>query len=231
MTTPWQDAVEDAVHDTAPTHGLDPDTLLDVSYDDNGDPTGAGLDFAQRLDHLADADPNDEHFAQAVAAVVAQYAADLKASPADFLERFSTAQRAGLSPGEAQEFAGSGLSLEEWQARRSEDLDEDDIIRAEDDDELDDDEAVRAAGHDVTPGHDELHHWWTKGPGLTRWVDSPHQFTTLRDQLVEEAHVTPEVADRWAAAWVHEVTGFWPGSDMHRVEEGGKPRGHRIGPG
>lgn len=90
---------------------------------------------------------------------------------------------------------------------------------------------TRAAGHDVTPGHDELHHWWTRGPGLARWVDSSHQFTTLRDQLVEVAKVAPEVANRWAASWVHEVTGNWPGSDAHRVAEGGKPRGHRIGPG
>lgn len=89
--------------------------------------------------------------------------------------------------------------------------------------------ASRALGHDVTPGHDELHHYWTRGEGLAKWVGSPTQFRTLRAHLIK--YVTPEQADRMAAAWVHEVTGFWPGSDMHRVLEGGKPRGHRIGRG
>jgi len=99
---------------------------------------------------------------------------------------------------------------------------------AEQDDEID-----RAAGHDVTPGHDELHHYWTKGPGLARWIESPTQFRTLRAELAEatDGKIPPEELDRFAAAWVHEVTGFWPGSDMHRVLEGGKPRGHRVGPG
>lgn len=92
---------------------------------------------------------------------------------------------------------------------------------------------TRALGHDVTPGHDQLHHWWTRGPGLARWIGSPHQFTTLRAELAEatKGSVSPGELDRMASAWVHEVTGFWPGSDMHRVEEGHKPRGHRIGPG
>ncbi len=88
---------------------------------------------------------------------------------------------------------------------------------------------TRAAGHDVTPGHDQLHHYWTRGEGLAKWVDSPHQWTTLYHHLVK--YVNPEMAKRMAAAWVHEVTGAWPGSDVHRVEEGGKPRGHVVGPG
>jgi len=92
---------------------------------------------------------------------------------------------------------------------------------------------TRALGHDVTPGHDELHHWWTKGPGLARWVGSPTQFRTLRAELAKatKGKLPPGELDRMAASWVHEVTGFWPGSDMHRVLEGGKPRGHRIGRG
>jgi hypothetical protein len=88
---------------------------------------------------------------------------------------------------------------------------------------------TRAAGQDVTPGHDQLHHYWTKGEGLAKWVDSPHQWTTLYHHLVK--YVNPEMAKRMAAAWVHEVTGDWPGSDVHRVKEGGRPRGNRIGPG
>ena len=155
-----------------------------------------------------------------------------------------------------------GLTLEqkrEWLAKqlgterfhwRSADLDDEDLIRSEEDDLDDDDtyddepslleleamaaedpedEAERALGHDVTPGHDELHHYWTRGEGLAKWVGSPHQWTTLYHHLVK--YVTPEQAKRMAAAWVHEVTGFWPGSDMHRVIEGSKPRGHRIGRG
>lgn len=92
---------------------------------------------------------------------------------------------------------------------------------------------TRVAGHDVTPGHDQLHHWWTKGPGLARWIGSPHQYTTLHAELVKatKGKLPPGEIDRMAASWVHEVTGEWPGSDMHRVLEGHKPRGSRIGPG
>jgi hypothetical protein len=92
---------------------------------------------------------------------------------------------------------------------------------------------TRAAGHDITPGHDELHHYWTKGPGLAKWVTSPHQFETLRDLLLQFPFFQedPERANKAANDWVHEATGLWPGSDAHRVAEGGKPRGHRIGPG
>lgn len=91
------------------------------------------------------------------------------------------------------------------------------------------DELERAAGMDITPGHERLHFYWTKGAGLKRWITSRHQWTKLKRLL--EKHVGPERAKRFAAKWVHEVTGFWPGSDAHRVEEGGKPRGHKIGPG
>jgi len=66
-----------------------------------------------------------------------------------------------------------------------------------------------AAGHDITPGHDELHHWWTKGPGLARWAESPHPWTTLRDQLLE--HVPLAAANRMASEWFHEVFGIWSG--------------------
>lgn len=88
---------------------------------------------------------------------------------------------------------------------------------------------TRALGRDVTAGHDQLHHYWTHGEGLAKWIDSPTQWTTL-EHLLEE-HVSPGQAKRMAAAWVHEVTGNWPGSDAHRVAEGGKPRGNTVGPG
>ena len=84
---------------------------------------------------------------------------------------------------------------------------------------------TRAAGHDVTPGHDDLHRYWTRGEGLARWKT----WTELRDQLLE--HVPPEKADRFASAWFHERYGFWPGDDKNRVMHGKPPRGHRVGPG
>jgi hypothetical protein len=90
-----------------------------------------------------------------------------------------------------------------------------------------------AAGHDTTPGHDELHHYWVAGPGLAEWRGSPKPFTTLVDLLVE--HVKPPkplaTYKKWAAAWFHEVFGFWPGSDLNRVTHGHPPRGHVVGPG
>ena len=88
---------------------------------------------------------------------------------------------------------------------------------------------LRAAGHDVTPGHDELHHYWTRGEGLARWRTSPHPWTTLRDLLLE--HVPKNRADRMASAWFVEVFGYASGSDIHRVNSGKPPRGNRIGPG
>jgi HK97 family phage portal protein len=94
-------------------------------------------------------------------------------------------------------------------------------------------EVQAAAGHDVIPGHDELHHYWVAGPGLAEWRGSPKPYTTLVALLQE--HVKPpkplETYKRWAAAWFHEVFGFWPGSDLNRVTHGHPPRGKRVGPG
>jgi hypothetical protein len=95
-------------------------------------------------------------------------------------------------------------------------------------------EPVAAAlGHDVTPGHDELHHYWTIGPGRHEWVDSLKPWTTLLALLVE--HVKPpkpiEVLKRWASAWFKEVKGYSAGSDLNRVAHGHPPRGHLVGPG
>jgi hypothetical protein len=90
-------------------------------------------------------------------------------------------------------------------------------------------EAVAAAaGHDVTPGHDELHHYWlTKG--LPKWVDSPKPWTTLVALLTP--HVGPEKAKVYASRWFFEHFGFYAGSDLNRVTHGHPPRGHRVGPG
>jgi len=101
----------------------------------------------------------------------------------------------------------------------------------DDDDFPDDGEPVTAAlGHDVTPGHDELHHFWTKDPrGLGRWVDSPTPWTTLVALLAE--HVPLNKAKVFASRWFIEVFGYAAGSDKNRVAHGHKPRGHRVGPG
>ncbi len=74
--------------------------------------------------------------------------------------------------------------------------------------------ASRAAGHDVTPGHDELHHYWTKGEGLAKWAGSPHPWTALYHHLLK--YVGSERAKRMAAQWHHEVFGIWPGEKKGR---------------
>jgi hypothetical protein len=89
-----------------------------------------------------------------------------------------------------------------------------------------------AAAHDVTPGHDELHHYWTKGAGLSRWAGSPTPWTTLLANLVEEVKDKPlSVLKKWASRWFIEVFGYASGSDRNRVAHGHPPRGKRVGPG
>jgi hypothetical protein len=80
-------------------------------------------------------------------------------------------------------------------------------------------------GYDVTPGHDELHHWWVYGEGRTRWST----WTELFDQLVTK--VGPFKARLYASAWFKERYGYASGSDLNRVRHGKPPRGHRVGPG
>lgn len=87
----------------------------------------------------------------------------------------------------------------------------------------------RAAGKDITPGGEQLHHYWTRGKGLAKWRTSPHPWTTLRNLLLE--HVPKNKADRMASKWFEEVFGYTSGSDLHRVGSGKPPRGKRIGPG
>lgn len=86
-----------------------------------------------------------------------------------------------------------------------------------------------AAGHDITPSHDELHHYWTRGEGLAKWAGSPTPWTTLVALLTE--HVGPAKARVFASRWFFEVKHYYPGSDLNRVEHGKPPRGDRIGPG
>lgn len=90
-------------------------------------------------------------------------------------------------------------------------------------------DVAAAAGHDVTPGHDELHHYWTRGPGLAKWAESPHPWTTLRDHLLK--YMSEGEATRAASRWYIEVFHFASGSDLARVTHGKPPRGHVVGPG
>ena len=88
--------------------------------------------------------------------------------------------------------------------------------------------AMRAIGHDVAPGHDQLHHYWTRGEGLAKWVASPKPWTTLVAHLTK--HVGPERAKRFASRWFIEVFHYAAGSDLNRVTHGHPPRGHIVGP-
>lgn len=88
---------------------------------------------------------------------------------------------------------------------------------------------LRLAGQDVIPGHDELHHYWTRGEGLAKWRDHPHPWTALYHHLLK--YVNPEMAKRMASRWFIEVFGYSAGSDLHRIDSGKPPRGHLVGPG
>lgn len=88
---------------------------------------------------------------------------------------------------------------------------------------------MAALGHDVTPGHDELHHYWTRGEGLAKWSGSPTPWTTLYHHLLK--YMNPEMAKRAASKWYIEVFHFSSGSDVARVAHGKPPRGHLVGPG
>lgn len=92
-------------------------------------------------------------------------------------------------------------------------------------------EIHRTAGHDTTPGHDELHHYWTQGEGLAKWKFSPKPWTTLVALLAKHPEVGPEKAKIYASRWFIEVFGYAAGSDKNRVAHGHPPRGKKVGPG
>jgi hypothetical protein len=90
-------------------------------------------------------------------------------------------------------------------------------------------DVTAAAGQDVTPGHDQLHHYWTVGPGLAKWAEAPKPWTTLRDHLLK--YMPEGEATRAASRWFIEVFHFAAGSDLNRVTHGKPPRGRVVGPG
>jgi len=95
---------------------------------------------------------------------------------------------------------------------------------------------TRALGHDVTPGHDELHHYWVAGKGRALWENSPTPWRTLYALVTAAVRknsraVSPEQIKRWVSRWFIQVKHYAAGSDLNRVAHGKPPRGHRVGPG
>ena len=84
-------------------------------------------------------------------------------------------------------------------------------------------EAARAT--DITPSHDQLHHYWTVGKGRPLW----NTWRELVAHLVK--HVGLLKAKVFASRWFIETHGYAAGSDKNRVAHGKPPRGHRVGPG
>lgn len=85
-----------------------------------------------------------------------------------------------------------------------------------------------AAGRDIAPGHDQLHHYWVWGEGRERW----HTWTELLAHLVRVVPDKPiETLKNWASRWFFEKYHYYAGSDLNRVKHGKPPRGKRIGPG
>jgi len=69
-------------------------------------------------------------------------------------------------------------------------------------------------------GHDQLHHYWTRGEGLAKWADHPHPWTALYHHLLK--YLPDGEAKRTAAQWFRDVKGYWPGD-----QKGKNP----VGPG
>lgn len=80
------------------------------------------------------------------------------------------------------------------------------------------------AGRELTPkdiaSTERLMRWWSEGPGLALWADTPHPWTTLRDELLK--YVSPAIANGLASNIFHRAKGYWPGQ-----REGKNP----VGPG
>lgn len=89
------------------------------------------------------------------------------------------------------------------------------------------------AGREVTPkdaaAAERLHQYWVAGQGLAKWATSPHPWTALYHHLLK--YMSPELAKQTASKWHFEVFHQHTGSDLYRLEHGGKIRGQKIGPG
>lgn len=65
----------------------------------------------------------------------------------------------------------------------------------------------------VATGHDQLHHYWTRGEGLAKWADAPHPFRALREHLAKFPPFRDNLdyLNRTVAQWYHDVFHRWPG--------------------
>lgn len=75
-----------------------------------------------------------------------------------------------------------------------------------------------------------LKRYWTKGAGLAKWAGSPHPWTAL-DRHLAKYIPEPGKRHRTVSAWHYSVFHQHTGSDLYRIEHGGRMRGKRIGPG
>jgi hypothetical protein len=88
-----------------------------------------------------------------------------------------------------------------------------------------------AAGTDTHPGDgnaERLKRYWLT-EGLSKWATKPKPWTALVHEL--EKHVNLDLAKRLATVLFHEHFGYYPGSDLNRVNHGKPPRGKVVGPG
>lgn len=77
-----------------------------------------------------------------------------------------------------------------------------------------------AAGVDTSPGvgpSAAINRYWTAGPGLAKWRDSPTLYRTLLALLMKYIQ-NENVAKGLAAEYYHRVFGKWPGK--HRGDKG-----------
>lgn len=85
----------------------------------------------------------------------------------------------------------------------------------------------------ITPDEEaaaaRLHHYWVAGPGVAKWLHSPHPWQALHDELAKYIH-NPSLLDKTTSKWHNELLPA-TGGDAYRVAHGGKMRGDRIGPG
>lgn len=76
---------------------------------------------------------------------------------------------------------------------------------------------------------ERLHRYWVAGPGVAKWLHSPHPWTALHRHLAKYIH-DPHKLDSTTSKWHNELLPP-TGSDRYRLAHGGRIRGHKIGPG
>lgn len=80
--------------------------------------------------------------------------------------------------------------------------------------ELDESDLAKAARGDGA----DLKHYWTRGEGRAKWINSAHPWTALYRHL--RKHMSDGKAKRTAARWFKAATGMWPGERKGRNPHG-----------